>query len=108
MKKSKVKFDKTDIYLKSAFRKIWRWSKARRECLKADVCNECGNRIPPKLRRADHIDPVISVHYGWEGWQVYYERMFNGKLQMMCKGCHDAKTKRENALRRLNEKRKPD
>lgn len=97
-----AEFDKSQIYLKSAIRKIWRWSKARRECLKAKTCAVCGTKA--KLF-ADHIDPVVDPQKGFQGWDVYIKRMFDGKLQAVCKPCHAKKSKEENALRRKKGKK---
>jgi 5-methylcytosine-specific restriction endonuclease McrA len=81
-----------------AFRKAWQWySEDRKMCLKADKCAKCGGK--GKLY-ADHVEPVVDIRKGWRGWDVHFERMFGGRLQPLCKGCHDAKSKTENALRR--------
>lgn len=101
MKREKLKLSTTDKYLRAAFRKIWRWSKDRRECLKEETCRDCKQVTPKEERRADHVEAVINPKKGWEGWDVYHKRMFSGKLQMLCNKCHKIKTKKENAERRL-------
>lgn len=85
-------------YLKSHIRKIWRWSQARRDCLKSKTCFTC-NKRKTKLY-ADHVDPVTDPLHGFVDWNTYIDRMFNGKLQALCSDCHSTKTKRENAERR--------
>lgn len=100
----KVKWDKTEIYLRAAFRKVWRWTPSRQACLKdVTACAEC--KKPARQYFADHIDPVVPVEglklvNGHVDYNQYYERMFKGKMQALCKKCHSAKTKAENAERR--------
>lgn len=101
-KKSKVFFEKRDIYLKAAFRKIWRWSKERREVLKraGGKCEQCGKRKKDIV--VDHVDPVVDPRVGFVGWDAFYGRLFVpvDKMQGLCKTCHTIKTKQENAERR--------
>lgn len=44
----------------------------------------------------DHIDPIIPLG-GFVSWDNVVERMFveKDKLQLLCKECHDKKTKEE-------------
>jgi hypothetical protein len=81
-------------------------------------CAECGKLffdyvdLPKKkgglkktsMLAIDHVEPVVSVIDGFAGWDVYIERMFNGKLQILCNypgeidgkpSCHHVKTKKE-------------
>ncbi len=95
-----------DAYLKSAFRKIWRWSPQRRECLKGTSCVSCRREIPKEIKRADHISPVVDPKYGFVGWDEYYRRMFYGKLQLLCDTCHKVKTKAEGKQRREEKKKR--
>lgn len=100
---------KTNAYIKSAFRKIWRWSQERREALcQARIarnvykCKLCSKEFGNKEITVDHIQPVVEIKKGFKGWQVYYERMFvpvEG-LQVICKSCHKIKSLAENKLRR--------
>src|ERR1051326_8604027 len=90
---------KIDAYLKHKFRLSWRfYSNARKTCIKAAVCAVCRKNKRPLY--ADHIEAVINPKTGFRGWDEYYNRMFNGKLQALCRDCHKAKTKKENAERR--------
>lgn len=54
----------------------------------------------------DHIHTVIPVS-GWVDWNSYFSRLFcsASDLQVLCKICHKAKTKLENAERRKPKKR---
>lgn len=82
-------------------------------------CAECGRlffdyiELPKKkgggtkkaaMLAIDHVEPVVSVTAGFVGWDQYIERMFNGKLQILCNypgeidgkpSCHHVKTKQE-------------
>lgn len=49
----------------------------------------------------DHIDPVINPEKGFENWDTYIERLFlcgEDGMQVLCKKCHDIKTKKERAI----------
>lgn len=90
--------NRLDAFLRGQFRKAWRYySESRRECLKARTCVKCNKRT--KLY-ADHVEPVVDPKTGFQGWDVYYERLVKGKLQAICKSCHAEKTKEENRIRR--------
>jgi len=53
----------------------------------------------------DHIDPCIPIEgfgkKGWD-WNIYLNRLFCKEegLQLLCKECHDQKTKEENNQRK--------
>jgi 5-methylcytosine-specific restriction endonuclease McrA len=93
---------KTKRYLIGAIRKIWRWSKERRECLKTAqrskkryLCNICHKlTLEPVV---DHVIPVVPLNWGgvfWD-WDVYVARMFHENLQTLCKKCHNYKSNLE-------------
>lgn len=52
--------------------------------------------------KADHIEPVVDPEVGFVSIGEYAERLFCSadNYQMLCKPCHDFKSKKENALRR--------
>jgi hypothetical protein len=52
----------------------------------------------------DHIDPVVATGEGWEGYDVYFTRLFcpADNLQVLCTMCHKFKTLTENDERRYN------
>lgn len=112
----KKDFDKTNVYLKAAIRRIWRWSKARREALEEAKdskgrfkCAECKKLFGRKEIIVDHVSPVVSVEDGFVNWQIYIDRMFvpSSKLQVLCKKlCHKLKTNLENKERRRVKKSK--
>lgn len=101
-------------FLMSALRKASRFWSPATECLqKARIdrgiykCAICSKIFPAKEMRADHIDPVIPIN-GFETWDEVIHRLFcevEG-FQAICKGCHDEKTKAENAQRRAIKKEK--
>ena len=99
MKKKKLKEWNYVSYLKSAIRRIWRWSKQRRECLKTDKCAQCKSKS--KVLFADHIHPVVDTKTGFKDWNTYIDRMFNGDLQPLCEQCHKAKSNKENQERKI-------
>jgi 5-methylcytosine-specific restriction endonuclease McrA len=50
----------------------------------------------------DHIIPIINPNYGFVSWDDVIKKMFveeNG-LQVLCKKCHDNKTKEEREKRK--------
>ena len=49
----------------------------------------------------DHIDPIIDPAVGFTTWDNVIERMFceAKNLQVLCKECHDTKTKQEREQR---------
>ena len=63
-----------------------------RKC-KLHRCEKCGESFPKNKVQADHIEPVVGVD-GFQGWDLYIERMFCGPegFQCLCKGCHADKT----------------
>lgn len=45
----------------------------------------------------DHVDSVVDVDKGWQGWDVYIERLFCGPddLKVLCKACHKGVSREE-------------
>ncbi len=103
-------------YLVQAIRKIWRWSPARRDCIKnAKECYVCGKAFKQQPKglwkdrkkrkewrkmyapQADHVIGVGPAPKDWNGWDVYLKRMFGHKLLPICRVDHLAKNKRERA-----------
>tara|TARA_B110000014_G_C20075446_1_gene561320 strand:- start:790 stop:1194 length:405 start_codon:yes stop_codon:yes gene_type:complete len=79
-------------------------------------CNGCGAVVPTTKKEGrkrvnfvfvDHIEPIVPVT-GWESWDSCIERMFceADNLQLLCKVCHDKKSKEETALRAKHRKEK--
>ena len=90
--------------IKSALRKIWSWygenkksALARQKYITGYYrCQGCGcNTSKPQ---ADHIKPVGLA----DNWDEYINYLFDGDIQILCKKCHDSKTKTDNKnIRRL-------
>lgn len=98
-------------FLISKFRLAWRYySGNRKDAVKSLRCVICGAaRKNGEELLADHVAPVIDTKSGFQGWDVYYDRLFNGKLQPLCMSCHDKKTaaeKKERAKARKEAKLK--
>lgn len=54
----------------------------------------------------DHITPVIDPLVGFESWDATIQRMFcdSDNMQVLCKVCHDKKTKEERDIRKSRRK----
>ena len=66
-------------------------------------CAGCGGIFKRQDLHGDHKSPVIDPEKGFESWDIFMERLFLGEIQPLCKsGCHAAKTKAENIVRRKN------
>lgn len=76
------------------------------------ACAGCEREVPATIKVGrkriknavvDHILPIVPTS-GWDSWDAVIERMFCEKdnLQVLCKECHDAKSKAENAERKEN------
>lgn len=95
--------------IRSALRKVWRWSPVRSEVLRAArlgrgsyLCASCKNLFGPKMVKVDHIEPVVVPGMDAYHWTTYIERLFCSarELQVLCKSCHDTKTALERAYLR--------
>ena len=71
-------------------------------------CRACGGLFKRKEINVDHIDPVVPLKGFKSGLEFdfneYIVRLFCKKegFQVLCKPCHDKKTKKENQIRRKN------
>jgi hypothetical protein len=70
------------------------------------LCNLCQKEVPVTVKlkdkrvnnvTVDHIDPVVNPKTGFNTWEEYVTRLFveEEALQVLCKKCHDTKTKEE-------------
>jgi len=61
------------------------------------LCASCNQVFPETTCAVDHIQPVVDPYVGFQGWDTLIERLFCevDNLQVLCKPCHDRKTKRE-------------
>jgi 5-methylcytosine-specific restriction endonuclease McrA len=65
-------------------------------------CAICGGEFKRNEIQIDHIRPVISIRYGFQGWDIFIERLFCDvdNLQVLCKADHASKGFLENKLRK--------
>tara|TARA_R110002012_G_scaffold23959_2_gene80821 strand:+ start:1164 stop:1487 length:324 start_codon:yes stop_codon:yes gene_type:complete len=74
------------------------------------LCAECKQHVPTSIRVGgvrknnifvDHIKPIVDPLVGFVSWDEFVDRLFceEDNLQVLCKECHDVKTKEERALR---------
>lgn len=65
-------------------------------------CAECKQEFTSKDIQIDHINPVVDPAVGFVDWNTFIERMFCSKdnLQVLCKTCHDIKSRSEKACRK--------
>ena len=72
-------------------------------------CAGCGQEVTASVKVdgkrvsnvfVDHINPVVDPSVGFTTWDEYIERMFceADNLQLLCKSCHDSKTKQERQI----------
>lgn len=74
-------------------------------------CDGCGQEVPPtvydedKRKRVkntfiDHVIPIIDPAVGFVSWDETIDRMFcsSDNLQLLCKECHQEKSKEEVAI----------
>lgn len=65
-------------------------------------CNKCGKWERRKNVSVDHIIPVIPTNSVFTTWDDFINRLFCdiSNLQILCKSCHDEKTKKERDQRK--------
>ena len=98
---------KTFGRIMAALRKIWLYSKLRRDTLiractgQKYRCNGCKNLFDRPEIAVDHPEPVIPVE-GFDSWDGVVRRLLapSKMPQVLCKECHRLKTNKENKTRR--------
>ncbi len=101
-----------------AARKIWLWSPMRRQAIYDArigkkpgqvLCASCSKVMeekPEKPKRkeyqVDHTVPASETAKVIQSWDDFLARLFvaSSGLKILCKSCHDGKTKKENEQRR--------
>ena len=98
-------------FIRSALRQKSRWWRPITQCKMASrrpykgtnkrqkfeyQCNQCKNWFPDKETAVDHKIPAGSLNSG-DDLKGFVERLFceEEHLQVLCKTCHDTKTKLE-------------
>jgi len=110
-------FNKRAFVLSGLRRMSYRWpsrylaQKAAKVERGLYFCNICGCIDKKKNFQLDHVIPVIPIEGFGDGvswdWNQVVERMMPDEIsgyQMLCKGCHQIKTKEEN-LKRVDVRR---
>lgn len=83
------------------------------------LCNGCKQEVPASVvidgKRVkgvfcDHINPVVDPETGFSGWDSFVNNLYceQDNLQLLCKSCHDLKSKAERTLRSNNKKEQND
>lgn len=69
-------------------------------------CALCRKAIGNGEKKLDHIFPVVDPGRGFVSFDEFITRLFVTAegWQVLCKPCHDRKTKTENALRKRGKK----
>ena len=104
------KATKAENTLRFMLRSVWdrsflKWDALRRtkQGPNAYKCEGCGTVFKLRDVHVDHIKPVIDPDKGWEGVQMFVQRLFcpSSELQVLCIDvCHAKKTETENKKRR--------
>lgn len=83
------------------------------------LCAGCKKEVPNTTKEGrarktnifvDHINPIVNPETGFVSYDEYINRMFCEKenLQLLCKKCHDVKTKEETAVAQQRREREKD
>lgn len=91
--------------LRSTLRALWLRSPERYAAIKAArvsrglyLCASCKGAFGVKGIAVDHIEPCGRLT-SLQDASAFLERLFHGRLQVLCRDCHAAKTKMERAHR---------
>lgn len=79
------------------------------------LCNGCKQEVTASIvvdgKRVknvfcDHINPVVDPETGFSGWDSFVNNLYCelDNLQLLCKSCHDHKSKTERSIRSNNKK----
>lgn len=60
-------------------------------------CANCKKIIQARIRKLDHIAPVVDPVVGFQSWDVFIHRLlaYPEGWQVLCPTCHDKKTAEE-------------
>lgn len=88
---------------------------ARKECIaRAKLgrgqyeCNSCRGVFKQYQLKIDHVLPVVDIKLGFQGWDVFINRLFcnTDNLSAICSTCHDSKSAVERELRKAYKPKK--
>jgi 5-methylcytosine-specific restriction endonuclease McrA len=65
-------------------------------------CAMCHGLFKSKECDVDHRQPVVDIIEGYQGLEVFAERLFCDveNLDLLCKNCHDSKSQMEVSMRK--------
>lgn len=96
--------------IREALRGVWRFSPRKAEALRAArigrgsyLCNKCRRIFGPKDVQVDHVDPVSNS----VSWDEFIEKLFEGRLQVLCKPCHIEKGDHKKRWKTLGTAKQP-
>ncbi len=91
----------------AGIRKVWRFSPLRREVIRLAKtedgfyrCTKCRKKTDNV--EVDHKNPAVDPETGWQGYDIFIERLFCdiSNLDALCLKCHTKKTEKENKVRK--------
>lgn len=111
-------------FVKGHLRRASRWWKPIGDTIKnarvskgVYLCNGCNQHVGAstvvdgkrvKNVFCDHINPVVDPITGFSGWDDFVNNLYceQENLQLLCKSCHDLKSKTEREIAKSNKKEK--
>jgi 5-methylcytosine-specific restriction endonuclease McrA len=71
-------------------------------------CASCHNEFVQTSVQVDHILPAVDPLIGFVSWDEFINRLFcpASNLQILCKDCHQVKTKAERLAAKLHKMQK--
>jgi 5-methylcytosine-specific restriction endonuclease McrA len=111
-------------FVKGHLRRASRWWKPITDTIKNArvrkgiyLCNGCRQEVTASIvidgKRVknvfcDHINPVVDPTTGFSGWDNFVNNLFcePENLQLLCKECHDLKSKEERMIAQQSKKEK--
>lgn len=69
-------------------------------------CASCSQTVGNSECHVDHINPVVDPVVGFQGWDIYVERLFVERdgYRLLCKTCHAEVTQKQREVRKANKK----
>lgn len=115
----KFQKDLKQFVISTLRRASYRWPHRNEALKRARVdrgvykCANCGGHFKKDQIAIDHIEPVVSVNSGWTNFDDFIRRLYvkTEEFQILCShdgGCHDSKTRLEDAMRAHYNKKEKD
>jgi len=66
-------------------------------------CVECQGDFRRHEIQLDHIEPVVSIEHGWQGFDQWIARLFCPPegFRCLCKNCHESITQIQDEMRKF-------